>query len=104
MDPYFDKHEAWELRYVVNGNEPDEILTWGREMLRNYRPDMITTNNDRWRSVSLVRTCVRYGSQENKNDKPELQFFQNILMNGGICGRRHGTSPGRDARLCHVSD
>ena len=88
LDPYFDRHEAWELRYVVNGNEPDEILTWGREMLRNYRPDIITTKDDRWRYVSLVRTCVRYGSQENKNDKPELQFFQNILMNGGICGRR----------------
>jgi predicted nucleic acid-binding Zn-ribbon protein len=88
LDPYFDRHEAWELRFVVNGNEPDEILAWGREMLRNYRPDLITTKDDRWRYVSLVRTCVRYGSQENKNDKPELQFFQNILMNGGICGRR----------------
>ena len=88
LDPYFDRHEAWELRYVVNGEEPDHILSWGREMLRNYRPDLITTSNDSWRYVELVRTCVRYGSQENKNDKPELQFFQNILMNGGICGRR----------------
>ena len=88
LDPYFDRHEAWELRYVVNGEEPDHILTWGREMLRNYRPDLITSKDDNWRYVALVRTCVRYGSQENKNDKPELQFFQNILMNGGICGRR----------------
>ncbi|MFK7788678.1 MAG: hypothetical protein AB8C95_04165 [Phycisphaeraceae bacterium] len=88
LDPYFDRHGAWELRFVVNGEEPNEILTWGREMLRNYRPDLITTKDDRWRYVSIVRTCVRYGSQENKNDKPELQFFQNILMNGGICGRR----------------
>lgn len=88
LDPYFERHGAWELRYVVNGQEPDAILAWGREMLRNYRPDLITTKDDRWRYVSLVRTCVRYGSQENKNDKPELQFFQNILMNGGICGRR----------------
>ncbi|MEM9347497.1 MAG: hypothetical protein AAGB26_12845 [Planctomycetota bacterium] len=88
LDPYFERHDAWELRYVVNGEEPDEILSWGREMLRNYRPDIITTDDDRWRYVSLVRTCVRYGSQENKNDKDDLQFFQNILMNGGICGRR----------------
>lgn len=88
LDPYFEQHDAWELRHVVNGEEPNEILAWGREMLRNYRPDMITTKDDRWRYVSIVRTCVRYGSQENKNDKPELQFFQNILMNGGICGRR----------------
>jgi hypothetical protein len=88
LDPYFERHDAWELRYVVNGSEPNHVLTWGREMLRNYRPDLITTKDDRWRYVSLVRTCVRYGSQENKNDKPELQFYQNILMNGGICGRR----------------
>lgn len=88
LDPYFDRHGAWELRFVVNGNEPNEVLAWGREMLRNYRPDLITTKDDRWRYVALVRTCVRYGSQENKNDKPELQFYQNILMNGGICGRR----------------
>ena len=31
---------------------------------------------------------IPYGSQDNKYDKDELQFFQNILMNGGICGRR----------------
>lgn len=88
LDPYFDQHEAWELRFVVDGDEPNETLAWGREMLRNYRPDMITTTDDRWRYVSLVRTCVRYGSQENSNDQPDLQFYQNILMNGGICGRR----------------
>ncbi|MGB0767836.1 MAG: hypothetical protein ACPGYV_09005 [Phycisphaeraceae bacterium] len=88
LDPYFKIQSAWDLRFVVNGEEPDHVLTWGREMLRNYRPDMITTKDDRWRYVSLVRTCVRYGSEENKNDKDELHFFQNILMNGGICGRR----------------
>lgn len=88
LDPYFERHDAWELRFVVDGEEPDETLAWGREMLRNYRPDFITTEDDRWRYVALVRTCVRYGSEENKNDKPELQFYQNILMNGGICGRR----------------
>lgn len=88
LDPYFDRHSAWALRFVVNGEEPNETLKWGRDMLRHYRPDHITTQDDRWRYVALVRTCVRYGSQENKYDKPELQFYQNILMNGGICGRR----------------
>jgi len=88
LDPYFKVHDAWSLRFVVNGSEPDQTLAWGREMLRSYRPDHITTEDDRWRYVALVRTCVRYGSQENKNDKDELQFYQNILMNGGICGRR----------------
>lgn len=73
---------------VVNGEEPDEILSWGREMLRNYRPDLIKTPDHRWRYVELVRTDVKYGSQDNQFDRADLQFFQNILMNGGVCGRR----------------
>ncbi len=88
LDPAFPNLSTWDYRMVVNGEEPDEILAWGREMLRNYRPDHVTTDDYRWRYVALVRSDVPYGSQDNKYDKPELQFFQNILMNGGICGRR----------------
>jgi len=88
LDPGFKSLSVWDYRMVVNGEEPDEILTWGREMLHNYRPDHISTNDYRWRYVAAVRTDVRYGSQDNKCDKPEQQFFQNILMNGGVCGRR----------------
>ena len=88
LDAGFKGLSVWDYRMVVDGEEPDEISAWGREMLRNYRPDHISTPDDRWRYVAAVRTEVRYGSQCNKFDKPELQFFQNILMNGGICGRR----------------
>jgi hypothetical protein len=38
--------------------------------------------------VTSVRTEIRYGSEDNKYDRDDLQFFQNILMNGGVCGRR----------------
>jgi len=88
LDPGFKDLGVWDYRMVVNGEEPDEILTWGREMLHNYRPDQISTRDYRWRYVDAVRTDVKYGSQDNKYDKPEQQFFQNILMNGGVCGRR----------------
>jgi len=88
LDPGFKGLSVWDLRMVVNGEEPDEILAWGREMLRNYRPDHVYTSDYRWRYVAAVRTDIKYGSQDNKYDKPELQFFQNILMNGGVCGRR----------------
>lgn len=88
LDPAFDSHSVWDYRMVVDGEEPDEILAWGREMLRNYRPDHVVKDDYRWRYVDAVRTEVRYGSQDNKYDKEELQFFQNILMNGGVCGRR----------------
>ena len=88
LDPAFADLSIWDYRMVVNGEEPDHILSWGREMLRNYRPDHVTTKDYRWRYVALVRSDIRYGSQDNKCDRDDLQFFQNILMNGGICGRR----------------
>ncbi|MFW6163113.1 MAG: hypothetical protein ACODAJ_10130, partial [Planctomycetota bacterium] len=88
LDPGFKGLSVWDYRMVVNGHEPDEMLAWGREMLRNYRPDHIATPDYRWRYVAAVRTDIKYGSQDNKYDRPELQFFQNILMNGGVCGRR----------------
>lgn len=88
LDPDFKDLSVWDLRMVVYGEEPDEMLAWGREMLRNYRPDHITTPDHRWRYVGAVRTDVKYGSQDCKYDQDELQFFQNILMNGGVCGRR----------------
>jgi hypothetical protein len=88
LDPAFANLTVWDMRYVVDGEEPDEISVWGREMLRTYRPDHITMNDYRWRYVALVRSDIPYGSQNVKDDKDELQFFQNILMNGGVCGRR----------------
>jgi hypothetical protein len=88
LDPGFEDLSVWDYRLVVNGDEPDDILAWGREMLRNYRPDQISTSDYRWRYVKAVKTDVRYGSQDNQYDRPELHKYQNILMNGGVCGRR----------------
>ena len=88
LDPAFDRLTTWGLRFVVDGNEPDETLAWGRETLRNFRPDHVYNSNHAWRYVGIVSSDVKYGSGDNKYDRPELQFFQNILMNGGVCGRR----------------
>jgi hypothetical protein len=88
LDPAFDVLTTWDLRFVVDGEEPDEIAAWGREMLRNYRPDHILTGSYGWKYVGIVGSDVKYGSGDVKHDQPNLQFFQNILMNGGVCGRR----------------
>jgi formylglycine-generating enzyme required for sulfatase activity len=88
LDSDFKGLSTWDLRMVVNGNEPDETLAWGRETLRNFRPDHIYQPSHAWRYVGIVSSDVKYGSGDNKYDRPELQFFQNILMNGGVCGRR----------------
>lgn len=88
LDPGFKDLTVWEYRTATNGDEPDSTLAWGREMLRNYRPDHISTPDYRWRYVAAVKTEVKYGSQDTKNDRPSLQRYQNIIMNGGVCGRR----------------
>jgi len=88
LDPAFKTLTVWDCRMVGNGDEPDDVLAWGREMLRNYRPDHIRTADYRWRYVNAVKTEVKYGSQEQKNDIPSLQSYQNIINTGGVCGRR----------------
>jgi hypothetical protein len=86
--PDFPSLDTWNLRFVVNGNEPDWMLAWGREMLRNYRPDHVYTGKDGWRYTAIVTSNVHYGSSRVNQDRPDLHAYQNILMNGGICGRR----------------
>jgi len=88
LDPAFKNLTAWECRFVTNGDETEDALTWGREMLRNYRPDHISTSDYRWRYVKAVKTDVQYGSKEQVNDSPNLQNNQNIINTGGVCGRR----------------
>jgi hypothetical protein len=88
LDPAFKNFSVWEYRMVVNSDAPDSILAWGREMLRNYRPDHIHNPDYGWRYTGTVRTEVSYGSQNVKNDLPSLHSYQNIIKNGGVCGRR----------------
>jgi Sulfatase-modifying factor enzyme 1 len=88
LDPAFAQLSVWDLRFVVCAPEPDEALAWGREMLRNFRPDHITTDNHGWRYANVVNSDVAYGSLNVGKDRPEQFGVQNILMNGGICGRR----------------
>jgi len=72
LDPAFKDLTVWEYRNAVNGDEPAEALAWGRQMLRNYRPDHIYNPDYGWRYSGAVRTDVKYGSQDVKNDKPSL--------------------------------
>ncbi|MFM2171660.1 MAG: hypothetical protein RI957_1889, partial [Verrucomicrobiota bacterium] len=88
LDPAFKNLTVWEYRMVVDCDAPDEILQWGRTMLRNYRPDHIEANDYGWRYVSSVKTEVPYGSQNVQFDIPSQHKYQNIIKNGGVCGRR----------------
>ena len=88
LDPAFPTLTAWEYRMVVNSYAPDQMLAWGREMLRNYRPDHILNEDYGWRYSGIVRTDVTYRHSYDYTDTDSLHFFQNIIKNGGICGRR----------------
>jgi len=88
LDPVFKNLSVWEYRLVVGCDAPDPILAWGREMLRNYRPDHIYNPDYGWRYSATVRTEVPYGSQNVKYDLPSLHNYQNIIKDGGVCGRR----------------
>jgi hypothetical protein len=88
LDRAFKNLTAWEYRMVVNCDAPDPMLAWGREMLRNYRPDHILNPDYGWRYSASVRTEVPYGSQNVKYDLPSLHNYQNIIKDGGVCGRR----------------
>lgn len=88
MDPAFKDFTVWDYRMVIDGDESDEIVAWGRNMLRNYRPDHITNPDYRWRYLAVVASDVIYSNAYRKGDNPDLQFQQNILGIGGVCGRR----------------
>lgn len=88
LDPAFKNFSVWEYRMVVGCDAPDSILAWGREMLRNYRPDHIYNPNYGWRYSIAVTTEVKYGSECVKDDLPSLHAYQNIPKDGGVCGRR----------------
>jgi hypothetical protein len=88
LDQGFKGLSAWNLTMLVDGNDPDEVYAWGRQMLRNLRPDCIPNDGDTSVYVDVVDKEIHYGSDAVKDDRPELAVMQNILANGGVCGRR----------------
>ncbi len=94
LDPDFDTHDVWNLRMVVDVYQTGEYLAWGRQMLRNYRPDLVDYPLDSLRYSKVVEEEIEYTSRylnwgDNLGfDRDDLERMQNILANGGICGRR----------------
>jgi hypothetical protein len=88
LDPAFKDLTTWELTMVIDSEDPDEALVWCREMMRSYRPDLIQRDYNDLRYSQSVDAEIQYTSSFVSEDRPELMFMQNILSNGGICGRR----------------
>ena len=84
----FKNLSVWNLRRVVDCTDPDEMMVWARQMLHTLRPDCIPSDDDTLVFVEVVDKEIAYGSGGLVNDLLDKHFMQNILANGGICGRR----------------
>lgn len=84
----FKELNVWNLRRVVDCGDPDEMLVWARQMLHTLRPDCIPDDGDTLKFVDVTDHEIAYGSGGLVNDLADKHFMQNILANGGICGRR----------------
>ena len=87
LQPGFKNLDVWNLVMVVDSPNPDTALAWAREMFRAFRPDCIPDDNDTSLYVNVIQELY-YSSGMVKEDRPDLAVMQNILANGGICGRR----------------
>jgi hypothetical protein len=86
LDPAFPDFNTWECRFITDSEYSNEDLTWMRNMLRVYRPDQITTENEKWRYVRFIKDDVPYCS--TTHDPTIGSRAQEQVALGGICGRR----------------
>ena len=86
LDPAFKDMNTWECRFITDSEYSNEDLAWTRQMMRNYRPDHITTEDTQWRYVRLIKSDVPYCS--TTNDPSLGTRAQMEIALGGICGRR----------------
>lgn len=87
LDLAFKNMTTWECRMITNAPETNEELAWCREMLRNYRPDIIFEPDYRWRYSKIVKTDVTYKNPEWEPEASTLKM-QQLINGGGKCGPR----------------
>lgn len=77
LDSKFETFTVWELRLVVDCDASEEEMQWGRDYLKAYRPDQVTSTDDRWKYVWTVRTDV---SIYCKVAAPPSSFLTNSVI------------------------
>lgn len=81
--PSFDKLSAWDMQYVVSSGASEADLTWGRQMINTWRPDLrknelvVNSTSEVWRRNSPIDFANTY---------------KNVLAGGGKCGPRSSWS------------
>jgi hypothetical protein len=91
--PSFDKLTVWEYSKVVHSGATNEDLTWAREMINTWRPDL-----------KINELVVNSTSEVWRRNAPPQFYpagyvnFKNILAGGGKCGPRSSWSQ----MVCHA--
>lgn len=92
--PSFDHLTVWEYSKILCSGAADADLTWAREMINNFRPDLradeLVVN-----STSLV---WRRGAPPQFYPNGGYQNFKNVIAGGGKCGPRSSWS----VMVCHA--
>ena len=87
--PSFDQLTVWEYSKIVSSGASDEDLTWARQMINTWQPDL--------KNHELV---VNSTSEVWRRNSP-IEFngsFKNVLAGGGKCGPRSSWS----VMICHA--
>ena len=87
--PSFDHLTVWEYTKILSSGASDEDLTWARQMINTWQPDLKTHE--------LV---VNSTSEVWRRNSP-IEFngsFKNVLAGGGKCGPRSSWS----VMICHA--
>jgi hypothetical protein len=74
----FDGLNAWEYSKVVSSHASDADLTWGREMINTYRPDLLAGEM----VVNITSLVWR------RNSPVPYTNMATVLQGGGKCGPR----------------
>ncbi len=92
--PSFDRLTVWEFSKILCSGASDADLTWARQMINSFRPDL--------RADELVVNSTsfvwRRGAPAVFYPNGGYQNFQNVLAGGGKCGPRSSWS----VMVCHA--
>jgi len=76
--PSFDKLTVWDYTKIVSSGASDADLTWGREMVNSFRPDL--------RATEMVVDMT--GLVWRRNSTVPYTNMKTVLQGGGKCGPR----------------
>jgi hypothetical protein len=92
--PSFDQLTVWEYTHILSSGATDADLTWAREMVNTFRPDLrqdemvVNSTSFVWRRSAPPQFYPNGGYQD----------FKNVLAGGGKCGPRSSWSQ----MVCHA--